>query len=408
MVNIFGKMDSCNHSTWIHSFFYLFLVSVSVHYLHTLLIAPKLTIDYNQNARHKKLAPTPLRFRADGTFKILQVADMHFGNGKLTRCRDVLESEFEYCSDLNTTRFLEKMIQIESPDFVAFTGDNIFGSSAIDAAESLFQVFDPVIKSGIPWAAVLGNHDQESTMTREELMSFISLMDFSLSQTYPSIEDNANSNKQNPVPKIDGFGNYNLRVMGAPGSSLANSSVFNLYFLDSGDRATVNGVRTYDWIKESQLNWLRRVSIEVKEQMSDSNGSPPSLAFFHIPIPEIRQGPVYNVVGQYREYVACSLVNSGVLDTLVSMGDVKAIFIGHDHKNDFCGTLGGIWFCYGGGFGYHGYGLAGWHRRSRVILAELGKCKRSWGGVERIKTWKRLDDEMLTKVDEQILWERRS
>lgn len=47
---------------------------------------------------------------------------MHFGNGKLTRCRDVLESEFEYCSDLNTTRFLEKMIQLENPDFVAFTG----------------------------------------------------------------------------------------------------------------------------------------------------------------------------------------------------------------------------------------------------------------------------------------------
>ncbi|GFP84380.1 probable inactive purple acid phosphatase 28 [Phtheirospermum japonicum] len=333
-------MDSCNHSTRIHSFVYLFLVSVSVHFLHTLLISPKLTIDYNQNARLKKLAPTPLRFRADGTFKILQVADMHFGNGKLTRCRDVLESEFNYCSDLNTTRFLEKMILLESPDFVAFTGDNIFGSSATDAAESLFQVFDPVIKSGIPWAAVLGNHDQESTMTREELMSFISLMDFSLSQTFPSVEDNSNSNKQSPVPRIDGFGNYNLRVMGAPGSSFANSSVFNLYFLDSGDRATVNGVRTYDWIKESQLNWLRCVS---RKAQVNSNEQPPSLAFFHIPIPEIRRGPVYNVVGQYREYVACSLVNSGVLDTLVSMGDksvenggIKRIVPGDDDtQRDF-------------------------------------------------------------------------
>lgn len=46
---------------------------------------------------------------------------MHFGNGRLTRCRDVLESGF-HCSDLNTTRFLEKMIQLENPDFVAFTG----------------------------------------------------------------------------------------------------------------------------------------------------------------------------------------------------------------------------------------------------------------------------------------------
>lgn len=50
---------------------------------------------------------------------------MHFGNGRLTRCRDVLESEFRYCSDLNTTRFLEKMIQLENPDFVAFTGNEL-------------------------------------------------------------------------------------------------------------------------------------------------------------------------------------------------------------------------------------------------------------------------------------------
>lgn len=47
---------------------------------------------------------------------------MHYGNGKLTRCRDVLESEFDHCSDLNTTQFLKRIIQLEKPDFVAFTG----------------------------------------------------------------------------------------------------------------------------------------------------------------------------------------------------------------------------------------------------------------------------------------------
>ncbi|KAL3825626.1 hypothetical protein ACJIZ3_021655 [Penstemon smallii] len=257
-------MESCNIKTWIQSLIYIILIASSLHLLHTLLIInPNLTVNH-QNATIKKVAPLPMRFRSDGTFKILQVADMHYGNGKMTRCRDVLDSEFNYCSDLNTTLFLQKMIQLENPDFIAFTGDNIFGSSATDAAESLFKAFDPVLKAGIPWAAVLGNHDQESTMTREELMSFISLMDYSISQTFPSDEDFPNSNKQNSVPKIDGFGNYNLKVWGAPGSNLANSSVLNLYFLDSGDRAVVNGVRTYGWIKESQLDWLRRVSQKVQ------------------------------------------------------------------------------------------------------------------------------------------------
>lgn len=131
---------------------------------------------------------------------------------------------------------------------------------------------------------------------------------------------------------------------------------------------------------------------------------PPALAFFHIPIPEIRYGPFREIFGEYHENVACSLVNPGVLQTLVSMGDVKAVFIGHDHLNDFCGNLDGIWFCYGGGFGYHGYGKAGLLRRARVILAQLKKGKNEWMGVETIKTWKRIDDKNLTKIDEQILW----
>lgn len=304
------------------------------------------------------------------------------------------------------------MIQLEKPDFVAFTGDNIFGPSTTDAAESLLSAFGPVMESGIPWAAVLGNHDQESSMTREELMSFISLMDYSLSQTNPPSKD-INNVKRGMFLDIDGFGNYNLSIYGAPGSHLANSSVLNLFFLDSGDRETVQGVRTYGWIKDSQLNWFRsasqglqvqnqEVKYVIKTQPVDASAA---LAFFHIPIPEVRQLYYQKIVGQFREGVACSSVNSGVLKTLVSIKDVKAVFIGHDHTNDFCGNLEGIWFCYGGGFGYHGYGRIGLARRARVILAELRKGDKEWMGVERIKTWKRLDDENLSKIDEQVLWE---
>ncbi|KAI8006045.1 putative inactive purple acid phosphatase 28 [Camellia lanceoleosa] len=156
--------------------------------------------------------------------------------------------------------FLTRMIEAEEPDFIDFTGDNIFGTSSPDAAESMFEAFGPVMESRLPWAAILGNHDQESTMTRVELMSFISLMDYSVSQTNPLAEETSDSDKESLVRDIDGFGNYNLRVWGAPGSHLANHSVLNLYFLDSGDRAIVGGVRTYGWIKESQLRWLRDVS----------------------------------------------------------------------------------------------------------------------------------------------------
>ncbi|XP_022135352.1 probable inactive purple acid phosphatase 28 [Momordica charantia] len=391
---------------WKHSILYLGFIYSILFLLHS-LIFQKLLLGY-ETVRIKRNPDLPLRFRSDGTFKILQVADMHFANGANTRCRDVLDSELNHCSDLNTTLFFKRMVDAESPDFIAFTGDNIFGSSTTDAAESLFRAFGPVIQYQIPWAAILGNHDQESTMTREELMSLISLMDYSVSQTNPPVNYSPSTGSQ-MIRNIDGFGNYDINIYGAPGSHLANSTVLNLYFLDSGDRAIVQGARTYGWIKESQLQWLRDVSQRYQDLFPSTDAlpqrKPPALTFFHIPIPEVRTLYYTKIIGQFQEDVACSSVNSGVLQNLIAMGNVKAVFMGHDHANDFCGNLDGIWFCYGGGFGYHGYGRPGWPRRGRVIVAELGKGQKSWMGVERIRTWKRLDDEKLTKIDEQILWE---
>lgn len=64
-----------------------------------------------------------LRFGQNGEFKILQVADMHFANGKTTSCLNVFPSQMRTCSDLNTTAFLERMIRAEKPNFIVFTGN---------------------------------------------------------------------------------------------------------------------------------------------------------------------------------------------------------------------------------------------------------------------------------------------
>ncbi|XP_078438087.1 purple acid phosphatase 28 [Wolffia australiana] len=360
------------------SVFLVFLVA-TVRILENLL-PPELTSFHRPVPRVKIPADLPLRFRPDGTFKILQVADLHYGTGEGTRCRDVAAGEWASCSDANSTGFLARAIRAERPDLVVFTGDNIFGPSARDAAESLFAAFRPAADARVAWAAVLGNHDHESSLPRPELMPLISLMDRSVSLPDP--------------PGVDGFGNYALRVAGARGSALANSSALRLYFLDSGDRELVAGRRTYGWIKPSQLRWLRAVAAGRRRETAAG------LAFFHIPLAEVRGLWGKAIVGEFQEGVACSAVNAGALETMKGMGHVKAAFAGHDHLNDFCGDLGGVMFCYGGGFGYHGYGRPGWARRARVILAELGSA-----GVARVRTWKHLDDPALTLIDEQVLWE---
>lgn len=132
-------------------------------------------------------------------------------------------------------------------------GDNIFGFDATNAVASMNAAFAPAISSRIPWAAVLGNHDQESTLSREGVMKYISGMNHTLSKLNP-----------NDFHVIDGFGNYNLEVHGFEGSSFVNKSVLNLYFLDSGDYSTVPDIPGYGWIKPSQQYWFQQTSKKLQ------------------------------------------------------------------------------------------------------------------------------------------------
>lgn len=341
-----------------------------------------------------------LRFGKTGEFKILQVADMHYADGKSTPCQNVFPSQMPTCSDLNTTAFVERMIQAEKPNLIVFTGDNIFAFDCTDAAKSLDSAFAPAIASKIPWAAVLGNHDQESTLSREGVMKHIVSLENTLSQLNPEKEH-----------IIDGFGNYNLEIGGVKGSEFENKSILNLYFLDSGDYSTVPVIPGYGWIKPSQQFWFQRTSAKLqKAYMSKplaQKGPAPGLAYFHIPLPEFASFDSSNFTGVRQEGISSASVNSGFFTTMVEAGDVKAVFTGHDHLNDFCGELTGIQLCYAGGFGYHAYGKAGWDRRARVVVASLEKTEKGdWGAVKSIKTWKRLDDHRLTAIDGMVLWSK--
>lgn len=133
----------------------------------------------------------------------------------------------------------------------------------------------------------------------------------------------------------------------------------------------------------------------------------PGLVYFHIPLPEYSSFDASNFTGVRQEGISSASINSGFFATMVEAGDVKAVFTGHDHLNDFCGKLTGIQLCYAGGFGYHAYGKAGWSRRARVVSAYLEKTvDGEWQGVKSIKTWKRLDDQNLSTIDSQVLWSK--
>lgn len=378
------------------------LANVEIVLLLCLILFPICSLAANQQQQQPQPKQRRLRFGKTGDLKILQVADMHFADGKTTPCLDVFKSQLATCSDLNTSAFIHRMILAEKPHLIVFTGDNIYGLDATDAAKSLNASFAPAISSNIPWAAVLGNHDQESTLSREGVMKHIVGLKNTLSQVNP-VEAHV----------IDGFGNYNLEVGGVEGSTFENKSVLNLYFLDSGDYSTVPSIPGYGWIKPSQQFWFERTSVKLRKEYEAKpeaqKGAAPGLAYFHIPLPEFASFDSSNFTGVRQEGISSASVNSGFFTTMVAAGDVKAVFTGHDHLNDFCGELTGIQLCYAGGFGYHAYGKAGWARRARVVAVNLEKTdKGGWGAVKSIKTWKRLDDQHLTAIDGQALWSKSS
>lgn len=134
----------------------------------------------------------------NGTYKILQAADLHFSvdHGK---CKNTDLKPCDHGDDVSAKLFAHAL-DAEKPDLVVFTGDQLNGQkTSWDTKSVLAKFVTEVVNRKIPWAAVLGNHDDEETdMTRGDIMTHLSKMPYSLSQSGPT--------------DVDGFGNYVLKV----------------------------------------------------------------------------------------------------------------------------------------------------------------------------------------------------
>lgn len=88
-------------------------------------------------------------------------------------------------------------------------GDNIDGGTTPNAMKSMDQAFAPVITAKIPWAAVLGNHDQESNLPRAQVMDYLTKMEYSVSEILnPRMEDllGKSFDRKSPI-EVHGYGN---------------------------------------------------------------------------------------------------------------------------------------------------------------------------------------------------------
>ncbi|RKP44287.1 metallophosphoesterase [Cohnella endophytica] len=279
-----------------------------------------------------------LRFRPDGTFTIVQFTDLHWKNGE--------------SADQRTKALMERVLAEERPDLIVFTGDVIESLHCRDPYQSFRDAVSLAESSGIPWAATFGNHDCEGEVTRKRLMEVQLEHSGSIAQAGPA--------------DVAGVGNFVELVAGRNGETAAA-----LYFIDSGDYSKLPSVPGYGWIERSQIDWFEA---QARLLRIDNGDRPvPSLAFFHIPLPEYRD--LWNervCYGHRYERVQAPKLNSGMFAAMVRSEAMMGTFCGHDHINDYSGKLHGIRLCYGRATGYHTYGRWLYQRGARVIRLKQG------------------------------------
>ncbi len=286
--------------------------------------------------------PSPvLRFNQDGKVKIVQFTDIHFLVDPYNRSDSALA-------------MMKKVIAIEKPDLVVLTGDIVCSKNTEKGWMSLSKVF---IDAKAPWAVTLGNHDIEKDLTGEQIMEILADMPYCLTKKGPR--------------NITGSGNYIIPVQ----SSKSGKTEALFYFFDSHSSFPLperTDFGTYEWIDFEQIHWYRKQS---RKFTGKNGGQPiPSLAFFHIPLPEykeiLEQG---KIIGIQEETVCSPLLNSGLFTAMLESGDVMGMFVGHDHNNNYIGCLRNICLAYGNCSGRQCYGKIG--RGARVIELYEGERK---------------------------------
>ncbi len=259
--------------------------------------------------------------------KICQLTDIH------------LEADGDLEKYEKTLNLLCEILDNVKPDLVTITGDLSWGQKTAEGISALAKIFED---REIPWAPVLGNHDgnacDSEIKTREDFAKLLLGYQHSF---FEIGEDN-----------VDGNGNYTVEVENSQGKV-----DWVLYMLDShqGD------------FYPSQLDWYRQKSSEYPKEHKE-------LAFFHVPIPEYWE--VWNFEyckGVNNERECVTHYNDGLFSAFVRTGAMKGIFVGHDHINDYEGSLHDIRLCYGRATGYQCYGLEGFALGARIIELDENK-----------------------------------
>ena len=305
------------------------------------LITVFTVFSFGSSATAEKTANEPLRFNEDGSFKILQIADI--------QDRLIFRPL--------TRMFIEDMLDKEKPDLVVLTGDNIAPNAGFmkwmvrKSIDNFMKIFE---EKKVPVAIVYGNHDGENKLKKEEQWEIYESYD-----CFVGVRDSE---------ELSGYGTYYLPIL----ESEEDKQAFTLWFFDSQEYNKDETVGGYGCVEKDQIQWYIKTEREIALA---NNKIIPSFAFQHIILPEIykvlykitetdKNGAItyYEVKGKYLKKQTIVYDNgitygfpkkyadkttalhetpcppkytNGQADAFIENGNVLGVAVGHDHKNCF-------------------------------------------------------------------------
>lgn len=92
------------------------------------------------------------------------------------------------------------------------SGDQVNGETAPDAQTAIFKFAELFVKRKIPYATILGNHDDEGNLSREDVMEITSALPYSVSERGPQLGEKILDAKGREGYE-GGVGNYHIEVL---------------------------------------------------------------------------------------------------------------------------------------------------------------------------------------------------
>ena len=258
---------------------------------------------------------SPLSWKSDEDFRILQLSDIHLSQS------DIHEKHFA---------LIDRTVKEAKPNLIVLNGD-IFTFADKHVVKKVFSFFNDY---GIPWTFTFGNHDDQGYYSDTYIQRLLSSRKFQHC-IFKNLEDDDVTGRSNFV--------INLK-------DTSNTVLYQVYLLDS--HSYNFDTTEYDYVKQDQIEWYERMVNYSKDTLGGGTAVPSSL-YMHIGTPECTKAwdevkDTENVlIGDMQEFSGSPSQDLGFFQKMKELGSTKSIHVAHDHANDSVVRYQGMYICYG-------------------------------------------------------------